>query len=115
MWFYMPLVHSEDIEAHQILDTLTEECAKEYEILDGHKASKMLLEGQVKAEMEHREILDRFVGYPHRNAALGRPSMEEEKKFLEEGGATFGVGPENRNKPYACYSLEQPSHNEGRH
>lgn len=94
LWFYMPLMHSEDIEAHNTLNALIDDCAKEYEPLEGHKGSKMFLDGQTKAEKDHRDILDIFGRYPHRNAALGRPSTEEEKKFLEEGGATFGVGPE---------------------
>ncbi|KAF2028132.1 hypothetical protein EK21DRAFT_90952 [Setomelanomma holmii] len=98
MWFYMPLVHSEEIEAHNILDKLVDECAREWENLEGHKGSKMFLEGQVKSEKEHREILEKFRRYPHRNAALGRANTEEENKFLAGGGATFGVGTQNNSE-----------------
>ena len=37
----------------------------------------------------HKAIIDRFGRYPHRNAALGRPSTPEELAFLEEPGSAF--------------------------
>jgi len=96
LWFYMPLMHSEDIEAHHLLDEILEEATKEAKASDGLKGTKMFIEGQVKAENEHRDVLDKFGRYPHRNAALGRVSTAEEKKYMEEGGATFGVGQEKK-------------------
>lgn len=39
---------------------------------------------------EHREIIERFGRFPHRNDILGRVSTVEEQQFLAEGGATFG-------------------------
>jgi uncharacterized protein (DUF924 family) len=96
LWFYMPLMHSEESEPHNYLDEILSEAGKELEVLEGHQGSKTFLEGQLKAEREHRDILDRFGRYPHRNSALGRPSTEEEKRFLEEGGATFGVAQEKK-------------------
>jgi uncharacterized protein (DUF924 family) len=91
MWFYMPLMHSEDIEAHKLVDGILAEATEDMAQLEGHEASKNFLQKQVEAEAEHRAILDRFERYPHRNGALGRVSTAEEKSFLEEGGATFGV------------------------
>ncbi|KAF1842793.1 DUF924-domain-containing protein [Cucurbitaria berberidis CBS 394.84] len=97
LWFYMPLMHSEDIAAHQQVDHILDEYRRELEGLPGYaegnlKGTQMFLDGQSKAEVMHREILDRFGRYPHRNRALGRQSTEEEEAFLQEGGATFGVG-----------------------
>jgi uncharacterized protein (DUF924 family) len=94
MWFYMVLCHSEDIEVHKQLDGLLEDLQRDLNKQPGCAGSKALLEGQLKAEREHREILDRFGRYPHRNGALGRESTEEELKFMSEGGATFGVAQE---------------------
>jgi uncharacterized protein (DUF924 family) len=94
LWFYLPLMHSEDLEAHDYIDEILSDVGAELEILEGHKGSKMFLDGQWKAEKDHRDILNRFGRYPHRNSALGRQSTDEEKKFLEEGGATFGVAQE---------------------
>lgn len=94
MWFYMPLCHSEDVEVHKQLDGLLEDLQKDLDAQPGCAGSKKLLEGQFKAEREHREIIDKFGRYPHRNSALGRKSTEEEIKFMSEGGATFGVAQE---------------------
>ena len=94
MWFYMPLCHSEDIEAHKQMDGLLEDLQRDLDKQPGCEGSKKLLEGHFKAEKEHREIIDRFGRYPHRNGALGRKSTEEEIKFMSEGGATFGVAQE---------------------
>jgi uncharacterized protein (DUF924 family) len=91
MWFYLPLVHSEDIEAHKKLDDFVAPFAKRMENLEGYEATKGLVDGFMKSEKAHREPLEKFGRYPHRNIALGRSTTEQEKKFLEGGGQTFGV------------------------
>ncbi|XP_014554743.1 hypothetical protein COCVIDRAFT_39349 [Bipolaris victoriae FI3] len=96
MWFYMPLLHSEDVADHDFVDGIVYELEKEVASLEGYKGTKMFLEGYNKSAREHRDILDRFGRYPHRNGALGRESTEEEKRFLKEGGATFGVVQETK-------------------
>lgn len=37
----------------------------------------------------HKAIIDRFGRFPHRNAALGRPSTPDEQAFLEQPGSSF--------------------------
>lgn len=37
----------------------------------------------------HKEIVDRFGRFPHRNAILGRTSTEEELEFLKQPGSSF--------------------------
>jgi uncharacterized protein (DUF924 family) len=37
----------------------------------------------------HQVIIERFGRFPHRNAALGRPSTPEEEAFLKEPGSSF--------------------------
>jgi uncharacterized protein (DUF924 family) len=91
LWFYMPLCHSEHIAAHEQLDEILANFQTDLEKQEGLAASKHFLQQHLKAEREHREILDRFGRYPHRNGALSRQSTEEEKEFLASGGATFGV------------------------
>ena len=91
LWFYMPLMHSEDLEAHHLLDEILAEYGKHVRALEGIEGSKMFLDAQLKAAKEHREILEKFGRYPHRNSALGRESTQAETEFLESGGATFGV------------------------
>ncbi|MCF8499601.1 MAG: DUF924 domain-containing protein, partial [Rhodospirillum sp.] len=39
--------------------------------------------------LRHYEIIARFGRFPHRNAALGRETTEEEAKFLLEPGSSF--------------------------
>ncbi len=39
--------------------------------------------------IRHREIMDRFGRFPHRNAILGRESTPEEVAFLQEPGSGF--------------------------
>jgi uncharacterized protein (DUF924 family) len=38
----------------------------------------------------HRDIVERFGRFPHRNRALGRESTPAELEFLAAGGASFG-------------------------
>ncbi|KAI4953528.1 hypothetical protein J4E91_002375 [Alternaria rosae] len=97
-WLYMPLMHSEDLCAHDLADKIVAEFARELEGLDGYNGTKMWIENYQKAAKEHRDILERFGRYPHRNAALGRVSTEEERRFMEEGGATFGVAQTQKDK-----------------
>jgi len=40
----------------------------------------------------HREIVERFGRFPHRNELLGRSSTREEEDYLEQGGHRFGQG-----------------------
>jgi uncharacterized protein (DUF924 family) len=40
----------------------------------------------MKYAIEHRDIIERFGRFPHRNPALGRETTPEEKVFLEGGG-----------------------------
>jgi uncharacterized protein (DUF924 family) len=40
-------------------------------------------------ERRHKEIIDRFGRYPHRNEILGRSSTPEEITFLNEAGGSF--------------------------
>lgn len=78
-FFYMPLQHSEDPLVH-------EQSIKQYEGLvrdfPGHAETA---HGFLKHAREHAAIIERFGRYPHRNAALGRDSTEEERDFLEHG------------------------------
>ena len=47
------------------------------------------MEDSLRFELRHKEIIDRFGRYPHRNALLGRESTTEELAFLNEPGSGF--------------------------
>jgi uncharacterized protein (DUF924 family) len=34
----------------------------------------------------HRDIIEKFGRFPHRNAVLGRTTTPEEQRFLDDGG-----------------------------
>ena len=70
----MPFMHSESTHIHDM----------------GLPYFKALRDGNtLEFEYKHREILDRFGRYPHRNAALGRDSSTEEMEFLQQPDSSF--------------------------
>lgn len=73
---YMPLMHSEDRDIQKI--SIAQFTALKEEGYD-----------TLSFAVRHKEIVDRFGHYPHRNEILGRGSSEEEKAFLSEAGSSF--------------------------
>jgi uncharacterized protein (DUF924 family) len=71
-FLFMPLMHSESLEAQN----LSVECF----------GSRMESRSNMKWAIEHREIIEKFGRFPHRNVLLGRTSTKEEIDFLEAGG-----------------------------
>ena len=39
--------------------------------------------------IKHREVIQRFGRFPHRNSILGRPFTVEETEFLKQPGSSF--------------------------
>ena len=70
----MPFMHSESAEIHKLSISLFEEL--------GHEVS-------TDFAYKHKEIIDRFGRYPHRNDALGRESTKKEIEFLKQPGSSF--------------------------
>jgi uncharacterized protein (DUF924 family) len=70
-FFYLPLMHSEDL-ADQ------ERCVALF-------TAAALPEGVRFAEI-HCDVIRRFGRFPHRNAFLGRTPTPEEERYLAEGG-----------------------------
>jgi uncharacterized protein (DUF924 family) len=71
---YLPYMHSESVAIHAIAEQL----------FQAHG-----LEDNLRSELKHKTIIDRFGRYPHRNALLGRPSTAAELQFLTEPGSSF--------------------------
>jgi uncharacterized protein (DUF924 family) len=40
-------------------------------------------------EFKHKDIIEKFERYPHRNEILGRESTSEEMEFLKGEGSSF--------------------------
>jgi uncharacterized protein (DUF924 family) len=73
-FLYMPYMHSESLEIHEIAVELY---------------AKEGLQNNLDFEIKHKNIIERFGRYPHRNAVLGRVSTSEEIEFLTQPGSSF--------------------------
>jgi uncharacterized protein (DUF924 family) len=73
IFFYMPLMHAENLADQEHCVSLTSALPNDY----------------VKYAKRHRDIIARFGRFPHRNAVLGRDTTEAEQAFLA-GHKGFG-------------------------
>lgn len=73
-FLYMPYMHSESLAIHDA---------------GGPLFAANGVAQTVEFERRHREIVERFGRYPHRNAMLGRPSTPAEIEFLDRPGSSF--------------------------
>lgn len=111
-WFYLPLMHAEDLATHEravaeyarmaedieavVSGTVArgddcEEAREAARVAAGDKeGARTLARVQMEFEMKHYDIVRRFGRYPHRNGAMGRETTEDERTYLENGGETFG-------------------------
>ena len=86
IFYYMPLMHSEDISMQEKSIECFSNLAKEF--ATSESIAKMV-SGSFEYAMKHYEIVKRFGRYPHRNAILGRESTPEEIEFISEPGSSF--------------------------
>lgn len=117
-WFYVPLMHSEDISLHDLAVEKYEGLKRDVESLlpsemavdwndesevayEYHMAAQRVVQSNEEAateygqlnlgfEKRHWAIIKRFGRYPHRNRVMGRETTDEERDYLENGGDTFG-------------------------
>lgn len=84
VFFYMPLEHSESL-ADQ------EHCIQLFQRLAAESAprSKDRFERYIDFAVRHRNIIDRFGRFPHRNTLLNRASTPDELEFLKTPGSSF--------------------------
>ncbi|MDJ0799216.1 MAG: DUF924 family protein [Calothrix sp. MO_167.B12] len=77
-FFYLPFEHSENMQhqhkAVELFQQLTH---------SGDSATA------VNSAIHHRQIIERFGRFPHRNEILGRLSTPDEKEFLQQPGSSF--------------------------
>ncbi|MGP3779575.1 DUF924 family protein [Halanaerobium saccharolyticum] len=73
-FIYMPFMHSESLIIHKKALRLFNEPG---------------LEDNFDYEIKHKNIIERFGRYPHRNKILGRDSTAEEIEFLSQPGSSF--------------------------
>lgn len=70
----MPYMHSESLFIHEQAVRLF---------------ARPGLEDNLKYELKHKTVIERFGRYPHRNEILGRVSTPEEIEFLKQSGSSF--------------------------
>ncbi len=86
IFYYMPLMHSEDPQIQSLSLKCFVNLENEYpEPPELHEK----LHGSREYAQKHARIIERFGRYPHRNEILGRESTKEEKEFLSEPGSSF--------------------------
>jgi len=73
MFIYMPFMHSEDLADQQRSVALFRQLKQEHTHLD-----------VLSYAVRHREVIERFGRFPHRNVILGRPSTPQEVEFLQQ-------------------------------
>ena len=71
---YLPFMHSESLKIHEVAMSLYK---------------KNRVQSNLTFEVKHKEIIEKFGRYPHRNKILGRISTEEEIDFLKQEGVGF--------------------------
>lgn len=74
-FFYMPLMHAEDREVQAL------SVARFTALRDAAQAA-------LGFALDHRDVVERFGRFPHRNAMLGRASSTEEQAFLASEAST---------------------------
>jgi len=84
VFLYMPLEHSESIEDQRRSVALFTQLAQNVA-----PQQRKLFNGYVDYAVRHRDIVQRFGRFPHRNAILGRESTEDEITFLQQPGSSF--------------------------
>lgn len=87
VFFYMPLQHAESrkVQARsvEIFGKLAEAVSPTY---------RETFETIAQFAELHRDIIERFGRFPHRNKLLGRDNTPEEEEFLAGDTMTFGQG-----------------------
>ena len=78
LFVYLPFEHSESLEDQLTACALIEPLEAFEETEDAYRYA-----------VAHRDIIQRFGRFPHRNAALGRASTAAEIEFLEQPGSGF--------------------------
>ena len=73
-FFYMPFMHSE---------------SKKIQTQSVQLFTQPGLSSHLSSAQRHRDIIERFGRFPHRNKILGRPSTTEEQAFLKQPGSSF--------------------------
>lgn len=79
MFMYLPFEHCEELQAQHRCVALFQELI----------ATAPELESTLEYAIRHREVIERFGRFPHRNEALDRKTTPSEAEFLQQPGSRF--------------------------
>lgn len=84
VFFYLPFEHSEAMtdqkKSVRVFETLLQ---------DARSTFRPKCVGFLDYAHQHRDVIERFGRFPHRNAVLGRTNTEAEAEYLSKPGAGF--------------------------
>ncbi len=80
----MPLMHAEDRQLQLVSIAQNEKL-----VAAAPDSWRSTAEGQLKYAHMHKDIVDRFGRYPHRNERLGRATTDDEAEFLAGPNSSF--------------------------
>lgn len=80
----MPLEHSENI-------TLQNRCVALLQAMHNEVSTELKshVKGFLNFAIAHRDIIEKFGRFPHRNQLVGRKNTPEETAFLKTPGSSF--------------------------
>jgi len=84
VFMYMPLEHAEDIDIQNQCVALFE---KLKDAVDENQKEQFVF--FLKYAIQHRDIVESFGHFPHRNHIVGRTTSAKEAAFLEQPGSSF--------------------------
>jgi uncharacterized protein (DUF924 family) len=84
VFYYMPLEHSENLDDQSQCVALFQKLL--FEVPENLKNE---FQGYLQFAEKHKEIIERFHRFPHRNKVLNRISSAEELEFLIQPGSSF--------------------------
>ena len=83
-FFYLPFEHAEDLKLQKLAARFLERLATE--VVPAWRKDYVSFADYAGY---HRDIIERFGRFPHRNKILGRVSTPEEVEFLKQPGSSF--------------------------
>jgi len=84
VFFYMPLQHSERMADQALSVDLFGRLVD-----SAREAFRPIMANCLDYARQHRDVIERFGRFPHRNAMLGRPNTAAEQEYLAQPGAGF--------------------------
>lgn len=88
-FFYMPFEHSEFVEDQLLIEELVTE-VRDDAVKRDDKPSIDFSNMGLEYAKKHKDIIEQFDRFPYRNKWLGRATTDEEQRWIDGGGDTFG-------------------------